>query len=434
MASAIALSGLAAESPLPPPAAAGVSSLVAMGFPEDQVTTALAENNGDINRALSSLVGEAQAPPSPQPTAQFMQAAHREPTLSARPEREGAPTSSPESNPFLRGLSAAMSRGGPADPPAFPFMAERSRPRHPAIASRRARATPAEREAATQAATQAEDARGPSQGTRGNRRRQAETAAEERPARRQRTTAEDDGPRGATLGSFFRTHTLNFETNFGGVPATVTSQVLNLSNGPDGRPPFPASIERIAARAAAGAAAAQHRGGASGTDDGPDSPDGRPDPFRFGPGIRMGQRAAGASGSPPPGLPLSFVFEIAQEVMRAAGDRQPDTRGAKKEIVDALPTVAGGCTDETCPVCQDNFTDKEEPTRMPCGHTFHLECLKPWLEEHNTCPTCRYELDTENERYNQQLARQRDKLAQQREKRVKTEITRVSTHAIPATA
>ena len=29
---------------------------------------------------------------------------------------------------------------------------------------------------------------------------------------------------------------------------------------------------------------------------------------------------------------------------------------------------------------------------MPCSHLFHDECLVPWLERHNTCPVCRFEL------------------------------------------
>ena len=32
---------------------------------------------------------------------------------------------------------------------------------------------------------------------------------------------------------------------------------------------------------------------------------------------------------------------------------------------------------------------------MPCGHIYHPDCLKPWLEQNNTCPVCRFDLPLE---------------------------------------
>ena len=27
--------------------------------------------------------------------------------------------------------------------------------------------------------------------------------------------------------------------------------------------------------------------------------------------------------------------------------------------------------------------------KLPCGHFFHVHCLRSWLERQQTCPTCR---------------------------------------------
>ena len=77
-------------------------------------------------------------------------------------------------------------------------------------------------------------------------------------------------------------------------------------------------------------------------------------------------------------------------------DMTPVSRGASKAAIEALETVPQSemKADDSCPVCQDDFKEGEEEAvvKMPCGHAFHKECLLPWLESNNTCPTCRHEI------------------------------------------
>lgn len=52
-----------------------------------------------------------------------------------------------------------------------------------------------------------------------------------------------------------------------------------------------------------------------------------------------------------------------------------------------------------CTVCKDEFNVGDEGVTMPCTHLFHRDCITPWLKAHNSCPTCRYELPTDDADY-----------------------------------
>lgn len=57
----------------------------------------------------------------------------------------------------------------------------------------------------------------------------------------------------------------------------------------------------------------------------------------------------------------------------------------------------GSC--ENCSVCKDNFEVNQIILKLPCKHIFHEECIMPWLKERNSCPTCRFELPTDDPDY-----------------------------------
>ncbi|GBG34649.1 E3 ubiquitin-protein ligase RING1-like [Hondaea fermentalgiana] len=66
----------------------------------------------------------------------------------------------------------------------------------------------------------------------------------------------------------------------------------------------------------------------------------------------------------------------------------------------------------TCPVCLDAMHVGDIVKRLPCKHLFHPSCVIPWLEKHNSCPTCRYELETNDPTYEyHRQARERERQA-----------------------
>uniref|UniRef100_A0ACD5T9Z9 Uncharacterized protein n=1 Tax=Avena sativa TaxID=4498 RepID=A0ACD5T9Z9_AVESA len=70
------------------------------------------------------------------------------------------------------------------------------------------------------------------------------------------------------------------------------------------------------------------------------------------------------------------------------------TPPAKKEVVEALPTVK---IEEavSCSVCLDDLELGSQAKQLPCEHKFHSSCILPWLELHSSCPVCRFELPSD---------------------------------------
>jgi len=54
----------------------------------------------------------------------------------------------------------------------------------------------------------------------------------------------------------------------------------------------------------------------------------------------------------------------------------------------------GDDRDATCTVCMADITVGKE---LPCGHIFHLDCLKEWFRRNPICPTCRHPIRVRNQ-------------------------------------
>lgn len=93
----------------------------------------------------------------------------------------------------------------------------------------------------------------------------------------------------------------------------------------------------------------------------------------------------------------------------------PRAPPASKEVVEKLPVIIFteellkkfGAEAECC-ICKENLVIGDKMQELPCKHTFHPPCLKPWLDEHNSCPICRHELPTDDQKYENWKEREKE--------------------------
>ncbi|KAK9275768.1 hypothetical protein L1049_023037 [Liquidambar formosana] len=107
-----------------------------------------------------------------------------------------------------------------------------------------------------------------------------------------------------------------------------------------------------------------------------------------------------------------FVGPGLEQLIQQLAENDPNRYGtppASKSAVEALPGVK--VTDEIlgsdlaqCAVCMDEFERGMDVKQMPCKHLYHFDCILPWLELHNSCPVCRYELPTDDQDYENRTA------------------------------
>ena len=70
---------------------------------------------------------------------------------------------------------------------------------------------------------------------------------------------------------------------------------------------------------------------------------------------------------------------------------------ASRDARDALLLKSIDACGQSCAICQEDFEVKDKAKQLPCQHLYHEKCVLVWLEKHNSCPVCRFALESEKQ-------------------------------------
>lgn len=80
-----------------------------------------------------------------------------------------------------------------------------------------------------------------------------------------------------------------------------------------------------------------------------------------------------------------------------------------EKFENATPEELENCHN-ICSICRESM---EEAKKLPCGHIFHLVCLREWFEHQQSCPLCMAHIFNENNNNQQQQQQQRQNVNNQ---------------------
>ncbi|XP_061367417.1 E3 ubiquitin-protein ligase ATL42-like [Gastrolobium bilobum] len=102
---------------------------------------------------------------------------------------------------------------------------------------------------------------------------------------------------------------------------------------------------------------------------------------------------------------VKFCRDIPRELLNQNQNFHGLTRsrsrfsGIDRQVIETLPffkfsSLKGSKEGLECTVCLSEFEDIEILRLLPkCQHAFHVNCIDKWLENHSTCPLCRYRVE-----------------------------------------
>jgi len=59
------------------------------------------------------------------------------------------------------------------------------------------------------------------------------------------------------------------------------------------------------------------------------------------------------------------------------------------KIVNLKTEIPKKKINDCCSICREDYQDKDNITHLPCGHYYHKDCIKLWLNKEFNCPYCR---------------------------------------------
>lgn len=94
-------------------------------------------------------------------------------------------------------------------------------------------------------------------------------------------------------------------------------------------------------------------------------------------------------------MQLRYLFHEVQRRLRRHKNYLRVVGNMEARFAVATPEELAANNDD-CAICWDSM---QAARKLPCGHLFHNSCLRSWLEQDTSCPTCRMSLNiTDNHR------------------------------------